>query len=80
MYMRVFLLLCLGIMLCTWYPRRAKEGIGSPKTGVIDGSSMPLYWQWESNLGPLQEQQVLLTTEPSLQPQNCVLHFRVQQI
>ena len=25
-------------------------------------------WGWEWNLGPLQGQQVLLTTEPSLQP------------
>jgi hypothetical protein len=28
---------------------------------------------WELNLGPLQEQQVLLTTEPSLHPAHMTL-------
>lgn len=27
------------------------------------------------NLGPLQEQQVLLTSEPSLQPSQCVFDY-----
>ena len=30
---------------------------------------------WDSNLGPLREQQVFLTTEPFLQPKS--LHFRL---
>jgi hypothetical protein len=39
------------------------EGIGSHVTGVKDK-----YECWELNLGPLEEQPVLLTAEPSLQP------------
>ena len=36
-------------------------------TGVID-SCEPLCGCWESNLGLLEDQPVLLTTKPSLQP------------
>lgn len=31
------------------------------------------YWHWEHNLSPLQEQQVLLTTEPSFHRSNTFL-------
>jgi hypothetical protein len=34
---------------------------------VTDGCEPP-YGCWELNAGPLEEQSVLLTTEPSLQP------------
>jgi hypothetical protein len=34
---------------------------------LSDGCELPCGC-WEQNLGPLQEQSVLLTTEPSLQP------------
>ena len=40
--------------------------MGSPGIGVID-SREPLCGSWEAILGSLKEQQVLLTTEPSLQ-------------
>jgi hypothetical protein len=50
---------CLHVCLCA--------GVGSPTTGVAD-SCEPPYECWESIPGPLQEQPVLLTTEPSLQP------------
>jgi hypothetical protein len=36
-------------------------------TGVRDGCGPPCGF-WEPDLGPLQEQQVLLTTEPSSHP------------
>jgi hypothetical protein len=36
-----------------------------PGTGVTDRRELPCEC-WESNLGPLQEQEVFLTTEPSL--------------
>ena len=45
------------------------EGVGSPGTGVT-GSCEPPCGRWELNLDPLEEQSVLLTAEPSLQP--CV--------
>lgn len=34
---------------------------------IIDGSELPCGF-WELNLGPLKEQLILLTSEPSLQP------------
>jgi hypothetical protein len=34
---------------------------------IADGCE-PSYGSWELNSGPLEEQTVLLTTEPSLQP------------
>ena len=48
-------------------PSEASEGHQIPGTGVIDGCETPCGC-WELNLGPLQEQPVLLTAEPSLQP------------
>ena len=44
-----------------WYLQRLEEGIESPRTGVIDGWEL-LSECWKLNLGPLQEQKVLLTT------------------
>lgn len=49
------------------YRQRSEEGIGSPRVGLTDGSESPCGC-WEANPGLLQEQQVLLTSEPSLQP------------
>lgn len=43
-----------------------KEGIGTPGRGLIDGSE-PSCGFLDSNIGLLQEQQVLQTSEPSLQ-------------
>lgn len=45
----------------------SKEGIRSPVAEVTDGDEPPY---WEQNLYPVQEQQVLLRAEPSLQPVN----------
>jgi hypothetical protein len=40
----------------------------TPEEGIrLDGCEPP-YGCWELNSGPLEEQSVLLTTEPSLQP------------
>lgn len=58
---------CIGAhYVCARYPWRPEEGTGCPGTGVMD-SCEPLCGCWESNPDPLQ-QQVLLTTEPSLWP------------
>lgn len=48
----------------------SEEGIRSPGTGAID-SCEPPYGCWQQNTGPVQEQ-VLLTTEPSLQSPPCL--------
>lgn len=45
-----------------WCPlTRLEEGVGYPGTGITEDGQPP-YGCWEPNLGPLQEQQVLLTT------------------
>lgn len=55
-------------------PRRPEEGFSSPGTGVTDGCKLPCRcWKW--NLGPLQEQSMLLTAEPSLCPWELYLFF-----
>jgi hypothetical protein len=41
----------------------AREDVRSSKTTVTDGE--PPCGCWESNLGPLEEQSVLSTTDPS---------------
>ena len=55
----------LHVCLCTTCV--PKESIRYPGTGVRDGCGPPC-GHWEANPGPLEEQPVPLTTEPSLQP------------
>jgi hypothetical protein len=43
-------------------PSRPKENVGFPGFAVTEGCE-PLCGWWESNLGPLEEQAVLLTAE-----------------
>jgi len=61
MWMRV---LCTFISHLWLVPVQARGRCQIP--GVTD-SCKPLSGSWESNPGPLEEQQVLLTAEPSLQ-------------
>ena len=49
---------------CTCYPRRQEEAIGSPGTGVKYSCGPSC----EFEPGYLEEQEVLLTAEPSLAP------------
>lgn len=49
-------------------PGDVKEDIGSPGSGVRDGCELS-YRCWELSLGSQQDQHVLLTDQPSLQPQ-----------
>lgn len=60
----------LHICKCTIYVPCSCGGqmfLYPPQTGVTQGFELP--WRcWESNQGPLQWHQVLLTTKPSLQP------------
>jgi hypothetical protein len=46
---------------------KARRGIQSPRARVTDGCELSCEC-WELNLGPLQEQSVLLTAKPSFQP------------
>ena len=43
------------------------EGVRTPGTGSSDSCELPCGC-WELNPGPQEEQSVLLTTDPSLQP------------
>ena len=47
------------------------QSIGCPRTEVA-GGCQPSHGCWKLNPGPLKEQQVFLTTEPSLQHQKKV--------
>lgn len=49
--------------VCAWCPQKLEEGIGSSRTGVMNGCESPCE-PWESNPVPLQEPQGLLTAEP----------------
>jgi hypothetical protein len=55
-------------------PSEARRGCLSPGTGVANSCELPCGWQ-ELNPGPLQEQVVLLTAEPSPQPLFNFLKF-----
>jgi hypothetical protein len=57
------------VITCMQRPQRPEEGSETPGTGVTGGCEPP-WGCWELNTGPLEEQPVLLTTEPSLQPWN----------
>jgi hypothetical protein len=58
--------------VCAWCYQKTEEGIRSTETEVTDAYEPPCWYQ-EPNLGPLQEEHALLTTEPSLQPVVCCL-------
>jgi hypothetical protein len=47
-----------------WCPQRPEDCISSPGTEVIRGCELPSGC-WDSNLDPLEEQQMFLTTEAS---------------
>lgn len=59
-YLRVYL-----CTMCIPGAQVAREGVGSPGTGFADGCEQPCAC-WQSNPGPLEEQAVPLTPEPSL--------------
>ena len=58
----IFFIIHLTLFYMLWF-----EGIRSPGTGVTNSCELPCGC-WDLNLGLLEEQPVLLTAEPSLQP------------
>lgn len=58
-------------MACVQYLSMPEEGNESPGTGATDGYQLPCGC-WELNMDPLQKEQVLLTTEPSLCFASCI--------
>ena len=67
MFLNYLFLLVSYLHTCVQYLQRPEEGIRSLGTGVTGGCELPCGC-WELNPGPLEEQPVLVTTEPSLQP------------
>lgn len=66
---------CLQVFKCTVYlqfPRKPERGVAHLGTGVIDGCEVPSRCG-ELNLCPPEEQQVLSTTEPTLQRLNSLI-------
>jgi hypothetical protein len=55
-----------------WYLERSEEDTRYPGTGLRAGCELPCGC-WELNLGPMQELQVFLTAELSLQPLMYIL-------
>lgn len=57
------------LRVCLW------EGVRSFRTGVTSSCEQPC-WSWELNQGPLEEQLVFFTIEPSLQPVFFSFYFK----
>jgi len=51
---------------CAWYQWMPEENVRSPETGVTASCKLP-FGSWELNLGSLEDEPVLLTSEPSFQ-------------
>lgn len=67
--------LCLHddcIQLLCPEPERPEEDVGSPETRLTGGNNLSCRY-WESNLGLLEKQPLLLTTESSPWPFLLVL-------
>lgn len=54
--------------------QRPEKGISSSAAAVLHGCEPPCGGQ-EANLGPLQEQQVLSTADPTLQPRSFLFIY-----
>lgn len=50
--------------MCAWRPQIAEVGAGSLGTGITGSCELPCVY-WEPNLGPLEEQQMLLIATSS---------------
>jgi hypothetical protein len=71
LYKIYLFLFCVFGFLCTTCLRRPEKGIGSPGIGVTDGCALSCGC-WGSNLGLLEEQQLLLPPGPSPQTLDVV--------
>lgn len=60
--------------MCHMYAWKSEEGIGSSGTGVVE-TCEPIRGSLEINLGTLKNQEILLTTELSLQLQVFVRQY-----
>jgi hypothetical protein len=58
--------------MCVCATRHPEEGVRKPGTGVIENYKVS-FKLWDSNLHPLEENPVLLTTEPPLPALHIIL-------
>ena len=67
--------MCVCVHLSLWVHQNPEEGTASPGAAATGGWQAWSVWHgcWELNSGPQEEQCVLLTTEPSLQPWELLL-------
>jgi hypothetical protein len=71
----IITLICIGVLSAHHIhamPMDTRRWHQIPRTGVLDACEW-LGGYWKPNSGPLEEQRVLLTAEPSLQPQSGIL-------
>jgi hypothetical protein len=54
------------LLECLWSPGKSEEGVTPPGIGVLNGCE-PSHGGWEPNLRPLQQKQIFLSAELSLQ-------------
>jgi hypothetical protein len=54
-----------------WCPKNPEEGIRYPQNRDRDGCELPCEY-WNLNLGPLEDQAVILITMPAFQLLGCV--------
>jgi hypothetical protein len=62
-----FVCMCVCALHKCLLPTEARENVGNPGTGFTD-SCESCHGSWGSNLGSLEEQVMLLTSEPPFQP------------
>lgn len=61
--------------ICAWYLQMSEKSIRSPR--ISYRGCEPPCELWESNLGPLQQQSVFSTPEPSLQPLHIFFYMEL---
>lgn len=69
---------CMGTVCILW-PWSPEKDTGSPGPGITHGCELPCS-RWEWNTTPVSEQQVLLTTEQSLQSPTLAISSNTVQM
>lgn len=68
--------MCVCVYVCVYvlgFPKMPEEVVRAPGAGVYTQLPATSHGYWKLNSGPLNEQQILLATEPFLQTPVCIL-------